>query len=76
MNLPHGIQKLPVKKIDAPAKELHSKSHHFNRKDYHNEQIIKDIGKHPIKYKIMCEVFGCKPDVAFEMNKDEARYIQ
>lgn len=24
----------------------------------------------------MCEVFGCKPDVAFEMKKDEASYIQ
>ena len=24
----------------------------------------------------MCEVFGCKPDVAYEMHKDETSHVQ
>ena len=54
----------------------HQKVHHFNRRDYQKELIIKDIDKNPIKYKIMCEVFGCKPDIAYEMHKDETSHVQ
>ena len=50
--------------------------HQFDRKEYHNEQIIKDIEHYPIKYKIICQAFGCKPDAAYQMPKEEAVALQ
>lgn len=54
----------------------HQQGSQFNRKEYHNEQILKDIEKYPIKYKIMCEVFGCKPDATYDLHKEETSHIQ
>lgn len=63
--------------VTEPSEHSRSNhSRHFNRKDYLNEKILHDVDKFPIKYKIMCEVFGCKPQTAFQMHKEEAQHIQ
>ena len=42
VNLPPAHPKTSSKKREE-IKGVHQKSHHFNRKEYQNEQIVKDL---------------------------------